>query len=755
MPTSAAMLHCPNPNCQTLNPEHHHYCQKCRTPLPKRYLWAVGGAFTEADQGKLMGDRYLLKFPHIFLDTKPGIVPDTPEDPPEDAIPYLRLFPYRLHIPQAYAYLQEHQQASILLLEDAPLDLQSDKGLMPTLTSVWHEATAMRQLHWLWQMAQLWQPLKTEGSAASLLNPNVLRVDAQLVRLLELPPPGEPAPSLADLGQLWCRWVNTAQPALQGFLGDLCQQLIQGQIQASEQIVAALDQQMRRFQGSKSLQFDVASLTDQGPSRRRNEDSCYPASGTVLRNADRALAIVCDGIGGHEGGNVASNLAIATVQQQVQPWIDTEKNWHWTALVPELENAVCLANDAISGRNDTEKRQERQRMGTTLVLALTNPQASHSPEVYIGHVGDSRVYWITRSNCYQITLDDDVASREVRLGYAFYRDVLQYATSGSLVQALGMNSSKNLRPTVQRFIVDEDCVFLLCSDGLSDNNRVEEHWQTEILPVLDGKKTLGEAAQSLINLANRENGHDNATVGLIYCRITGPEELSTDDPLTEVSQPQPIGQPESTVRVLPKTQNFLTPQEKFSPHLKSPSPQSNLLPLLLGILVLIGLGGMVAYWLVPGVGSRIDPLIGMAPQSEESLPVTEPPPPSQGSPVAATPSPLSALRVRSLFQLIRSTVSPTSEPASPIFLWAGVETAQSLGQIPEQSILQVQTKQQAKTGQTWLKVKVCEVPAMTTSVSTAPSSAPTLVQPGHEGWIQENQILPLIRSVSTPTQKCS
>jgi len=60
--------------------------------------------------------------------------------------------------------------------------------------------------------------------------------------------------------------------------------------------------------------------TDTGPSRQRNEDACYPPSGTSITkpSAQEALAIVCDGIGGHEGGNVASNLAIETIQQQVQ-----------------------------------------------------------------------------------------------------------------------------------------------------------------------------------------------------------------------------------------------------------------------------------------------------------------------------------------------------------------------------------------------------------------------------------------------------
>jgi protein phosphatase len=74
-------------------------------------------------------------------------------------------------------------------------------------------------------------------------------------------------------------------------------------------------------------------------------------------------------------------------------------------LLSDLEQAVATGNDKISQQNDSEHRQGRQRMGTTIVMAL--PMAH---EMYITHVGDSRAYWITRHNCHQVTLDDDVAS---------------------------------------------------------------------------------------------------------------------------------------------------------------------------------------------------------------------------------------------------------------------------------------------------------------------------------------------------------
>ncbi|MFM8003468.1 MAG: PP2C family protein-serine/threonine phosphatase, partial [Dolichospermum sp.] len=180
-------------------------------------------------------------------------------------------------------------------------------------------------------------------------------------------------------------------------------------------------------------------------------------------------------------------------------------------LFSNLEQAVATANDKISDQNDREHRQGRQRMGTTVVMAL---HKGH--EMYITHVGDSRAYWITRHNCHQVTLDDDVASREVRLGYALYREALQHSGSGSLIQALGMSKSSSLHPTSQRFIIDEDAVFLVTSDGLSDFDRVEECWETEILPLLSGKTSIENVGKRLIEVANKRNGHDNVTIALVH-----------------------------------------------------------------------------------------------------------------------------------------------------------------------------------------------------------------------------------------------
>ena len=149
--------------------------------------------------------------------------------------------------------------------------------------------------------------------------------------------------------------------------------------------------------------------------------------------------------------------------------------------------------------------------------------------MYIANVGDSRAYWITRDYCQLLTVDDDIVARELRLGRSFYRQALQRPDALALTQALGTKEGENLRPVVQRLIIDDDGLLLLCSDGLSDNNLVEHTWQDFAVPVLNGAMTVEEAVYSWIALANQLNGHDNTSIVLTHCRVT-PEYIVAKQP---------------------------------------------------------------------------------------------------------------------------------------------------------------------------------------------------------------------------------
>jgi serine/threonine protein phosphatase PrpC len=751
MQSDTVTIYCPNHLCQAPNPESHRFCQQCRTHLPKRYLWAVGKGIESRRSGELLAGRYRVKQPGIVLDTQPGQLPRLPKDISADIEPYLRLAPYQLHVPQVYGLVEASPKrgSDIVLLEQAPLyaeGVMSDSlvllegQLMPELATVWTQTFALRQLNWLWQIAQLWQPLASEGVASTLLKPELLRVEGSLVRVLSLQPDGKHSVTLASLGQVWQQWQPTAQPAIATFLDELCQLMQKGQIRTAEQLVSLLDGALATCGRSQSRQLHIATLTDQGPSRQRNEDACYPASGTVWTGVDPAqtqpLVIVCDGIGGHEGGNVASSLAIDTMQQQLQPSLQ-DSTVASTSLMLKLEQATLTANDVISQRNDHEQRQERQRMGTTLVLAL-----AHAHELYLTHVGDSRIYRVTRLGCHQVTLDDDLASREVRLGYAVYRDALQQPGSGSLVQALGMGASTMLHPTVQRFVLDEDCVFLLCSDGLSDHDRVDEYWQSELVPLLDGKIDVATATQQLLAIANTKNGHDNVMIGLLHCQVA--LQVLSSDPIPLpvaldvadsnlshlTTQPDDVS---STARTQAKTR--LLPVQKSS---------TNPFVVLLALLVALGLGGVFASALFPGLSVWLVPLLGLQPRPQPEASVTAP-----ASPLLETPPNVETLSVGSLLQVGRTPAAATSATPAPIVLWSQPEQATGpnsvrvrLGSIPIGSVLQLSSRQAIPDRGYWLKLKVCSMPPIP---SPSPASPPEVkVQPGESGWIEQEEIAPLV-----------
>lgn len=813
------MLYCPNPTCQAPNPDDQKFCQKCSTILLRRYLWGLGEAAAAYQPGDLIADRYLCQQSHVFLDTKPGQLSSTYQELPDSFLAYLRLVAYPLHVPQVYDWIPSYGTVpDLLLLDHVPLyapgliaqpsqasqpeDSEVAIQLLPMLTSQWQNASPARQLNWLWQIAGLWQPLSSERAAVSLLDPEIMRVEGSLLRLLELRLEKE-QPTLVDLGYFWLSWLKTAHPAIAEFLEKLCQGLIQGEIHNSELLVGYLDGALLQLSQAQTRQIQMATLSDQGPTRQRNEDACYPVSGAQPPMDNKGLLIVCDGIGGHQGGDVASQLAIATLEQRVNV-LDIDR-LDPTSLSIELEKTVCSANDAISQRNDSEHRFDRQRMGTTVVMALVRDH-----ELYITHVGDSRAYWITRWGCHQITLDDDVASREVRLGYSFYRQALHQPSAGSLVQALGMGASSMLYPTVQRLIPDEDSIFLLCSDGLSDNDRIEESWESAILPLFDGNVNLATINQQLVEIANTRNGYDNVTVGLIHYRVALDQPVPTLTELPSLQLPitaKPAPATPSIAETVQPTEliapaDGTAPEASLSPDLvSSDAPKTNLLPLVIGMGVLVGMTGLLIALLLPSLrASRLDP---------------NPPTPSPNSPASSeSPNstrpelvPLSSLEVGTTIllnrspQIIDDVAQPpvlisrpeqnvqqnngtAGAPASPAPSSPAPTTAiTTVGLIPIGTVLQVLSKQSLSQEESWVKLRVCSTaagdspeasiltpspstavgspllqadplsqPALTSSLSPSPSPIP-LLQVGQAGWIREAELLPQVTLKTTLTQQ--
>lgn len=599
MDEAQKILRCSLKYCQTLNPLSSQFCSRCQTPLIQRYLWVVGTTFPPKKQQQLIAQRYFVISDQLVLDTQPGTPPYFPDRIPPRLKPYLKLSPYRLHVPKLYGQIPKGDpplasedkqnppdEAAVWLLEyenfSAAVQREFAQGhFLPTLASVWSSANGIRQLNWLLQLSQLWQPLQVQGVGKTLITPELLRVNHSVVQLQELES-DRATVTLKDLGKLWSSWLAGADHSIQSFLQDLCQRLQNGQLDSSEALTDLLEEALRELARSQQISHQIASTTDPGPSRSHNEDAYYQKEDTCESPPrHQALAIVCDGVGGHQGGEIASELAINQLRQEFQnlPALPGDRE----VLTEHIEKAVSTVNDLICDQNDADERKAQERMGTTLVMAV-----GHDHEMYVTHVGDSRVYWITKNACYQLTLDDDLASRQTRLGHLLYREALQQPAAGSLIQALGMSPSKLLHPTTQRLIIDEDCVFLLCSDGLSDNDLVEQYWEVEILPVLQAGTDLDAVAQRLVQLANTLNGHDNVTVSLLKCSVSPrPTAKAADAHLPDLTKIQGIQEQGST----------LSPPQKKN--------RSGVV-LLLFILALV-IGGIgITYWLFPEVRQSLD-----------------------------------------------------------------------------------------------------------------------------------------------------
>jgi protein phosphatase len=264
------------------------------------------------------------------------------------------------------------------------------------------------------------------------------------------------------------------------------------------------------------FRLDEVGHTHVGRQRDHNEDTFF--SRTHVTRIDgpkgpkleaKGLYILCDGMGGHAGGEVASALAVETLAQYFAE--------HWQAQLPDvatIQGAIAAANQVIFERNDGEGRSGSGRMGTTLVVVLLQ-----DTEAVVAHVGDSRLYGFTRrQGLQQLTVDHEVGQREIQRGV---EPAIAYARPDAyqLTQALGPRSSEEVVPSIKTMPIMEDILLLLCSDGLSDNDLLEHHVTTHVEPLLKSRADLDEGVSQLIDLANEHNGHDNITALAIRLKL--------------------------------------------------------------------------------------------------------------------------------------------------------------------------------------------------------------------------------------------
>lgn len=591
------------------------YFPSCQRP----YLWAVGPGADALDPGTcnpdaLVHQRYRVVGPRLWLDTQPQTPPPLPDPLPEQALPYLKSHTHRLHLPGLYGVLPDPRRSvppgtdpgatdpdtadglatPVLLLDNIPVHPQTGVP-SPALAEVWLTAPGVRQVGWLWQMWELWTPLQALGVAASLLQADNLRVEGGRLRLRQLVVDDAP-PVLDDLAAAWQPLV-AALPAASPLVSPL-QQICTTLADAVPATSAALHRLLMEQASHLPIQIALAGATTAGPSQPHNEDACHP-NGVVPVDPSGAtpqLAIVCDGVGGHADGAVASQLAVQSLRLQLQALL-LEAQQEQEPLPPsvvtqQLNAAVGVVNQLINHQNDSQDRLERRRMGTTLVMAVVLPQTippvpgtegrpRRAQEVYIVHVGDSRAYWITPDYCQLLTVDDDIAGREVQAGRQTYALARTHPDAAALTQALGTRGEAYLQPHIQRLVMDEPGVLLLCSDGLSDHHRIEDAWANYIGLTVKDIVTLEAAVASWLELANQKNGHDNATVVLMQAK-----------PLA-AAPPPPPPQPEFATAATLYGEPSTEPEV-----LLEPEPAGGWPWWVLGLGTIALLTGLLGWWLV-------------------------------------------------------------------------------------------------------------------------------------------------------------
>ncbi len=235
-------------------------------------------------------------------------------------------------------------------------------------------------------------------------------------------------------------------------------------------------------------------LTDRGQIRSHNED----AGGIFLNENGQLLAIIADGMGGHQAGDVASKLAISKVETEWQESTllntpDEVGKW--------LQRTLDIVNEYIY--QYAQKQADCQGMGTTIVVAICTNNF-----VTIGHIGDSRCYMYNNFGFKQVTEDHSLVNELVRYGEISMDDAELHPRKNVLLKALG--TEKKVQPDVQTMEWDPGDQLLLCSDGLT--NKLADN---ELVAFLAENSGLEKIGAEMIALANRRGGEDNISVALI------------------------------------------------------------------------------------------------------------------------------------------------------------------------------------------------------------------------------------------------
>ncbi|HWP20820.1 MAG TPA: Stp1/IreP family PP2C-type Ser/Thr phosphatase [Burkholderiaceae bacterium] len=242
------------------------------------------------------------------------------------------------------------------------------------------------------------------------------------------------------------------------------------------------------------MSFEFYSLTDPGRARDNNEDS-------VAVDERAALAVLADGMGGYNAGEIASGMATSFIKTELGRWLtEAATNASDTDVRRAMDICVDNANRAIY--NAANSNPHYAGMGTTLVVAVFR-----EGRLLVGHVGDSRGYRLRAGKLMQITRDHSLLQEQIDAGLITPEQAAFSSNKNLVTRAVGVEDSVLLETRVHD--VQPGDVYLLCSDGLSDMIPDEQ-----IAAILNSTPDLAEAGAGLVAAANAAGGRDNIAVVL-------------------------------------------------------------------------------------------------------------------------------------------------------------------------------------------------------------------------------------------------
>lgn len=239
--------------------------------------------------------------------------------------------------------------------------------------------------------------------------------------------------------------------------------------------------------------MQYGAVTDIGKVRKINEDNYY-----VCHKSPFPYAVVADGMGGHEAGEVASAMVVDIIRGYLKQNLSEELDYVEAGEV--IRHAFISANNIVF--EYAKNHYKVMGMGTTATLAMI-----YGGKVIAAHVGDSRAYMINDKNITQITKDHSYVQELVSRGEITPEMAKHHPKKNFITRAMGAEETVKVDIIIKNYRGEK---VALCSDGLT--NFVEDE---EIKKYLNDKGTLQEAAQALVDLANERGGGDNITIAVL------------------------------------------------------------------------------------------------------------------------------------------------------------------------------------------------------------------------------------------------